>query len=83
MKVSLPYMSVATILVILSRCCKQTLAPLTPSHGGSTQKLASIGHAVLEEMFEVVDRRRRTDGRTPNHGYTIISLGEPAAKVSY
>ena len=28
-------------------------------------------------MFEIVDRRRSDDGRTPEHGYTISSPCEP------
>ena len=28
-------------------------------------------------MFEIVDVRRTTDGRTPEHGYTISSPCEP------
>ena len=28
-------------------------------------------------MFEIVDRRRTDDGRTPEHGYTISSPCEP------
>ena len=40
---------------------------------------ALIGQAVWENMFDTVDGRRR---RTPDHGYTISSLGETSAHVS-
>ena len=44
-----------------------------PTHRGSTQNLALIGRAVTEKnMFEHCVQRR-TDGRTPDHGYTISS----------
>ena len=48
-----------------------------PTHGGSTKYLALTGQAVWE-MFEIVDE----DGRTPDHGHTISSLGEPSAQMS-
>ena len=73
----LPYLGVAAILVM---CREQTFVP--PTHGGSTQNLALIGQAVWEKkMFEIVDGRTTTtdDGRTPEHGYTISSPGEPSA----
>ena len=39
---------------------------------------ALIGQAVSEEkMFEIVNGRQTTDGRTPEHGYTISSPCEP------
>ena len=54
-------MDMAAILVMWPRCRGQTFVP--PTNRGSTQNLALIGQAVLEEkMFEIVD------GRTPQHG---------------
>ena len=44
-----------------------------PTHRGSTQNLVMIGQAVWG-MFEIV-----ANGRTPDHGYTISSPGEPSA----
>ena len=47
-----------------------------------TYNLALICKAVLEEkLFEMVDGR--TDGRrrTPDHGYTLSSHGEPMAQM--
>ena len=32
--------------------------------------------------LKIVDGRTTTDGRTPEHGYTISSPSEPAAQVS-
>ena len=40
-------MGVAVILLMWPRCREQTFAP--PTHGASTQNLAWIGQAVLEE----------------------------------
>ena len=46
----LPYMGMAAILV---RCGVQTF--VSPTHRGSTQNLALIGHVVLEKMFQHCD----------------------------
>ena len=46
----LPYMDVATILVMWPRPREQTFVP--PSHWGSIWNLALIGPAVLEKTFE-------------------------------
>ena len=32
-------------------------------------------------MFEIVDNGQTDHGRTPDHGYTISSPGEPSAQV--
>ena len=58
-------------------CFSITSIPST--HRGRTQNLALTGQAVLEKVLEIVD----DDGRTPDHGYAISSLGEPSAHVSY
>ena len=60
----LPYMGVAAILVMRSRCHENVFVP--PIQGGFTYNLALIGPALSEEkMFEHCERRRRktTDGR--------------------
>ena len=60
----LPYMGVAAILVMRSRCHEKKFFP--PIQGGFTYNLALIGPAVLEKkMFEHCERRRlkTTDGR--------------------
>ena len=66
-----------------------TLMPRTyfisPTHRGCINILALIGQVVSEKLFEIVNgrRRRRTDdGRTPEHGYTISSPGQPSTQVS-
>ena len=51
-----------------------------PSHAGSKRNLALIGKAVSEKIFE--NDGQMDDGRTPDHGYTINSPGEPTAQVS-
>ena len=51
----LPYMGVAAILVMWSRCREQTIIP--PTHRGSKQILALIGQSVSEEkMYEECER---------------------------
>ena len=60
----LPYMGVAAILVMRSRCHEKNFVP--PIQGGFTYNLALIGPAVTEKkMFEHCERRRwkTTDGR--------------------
>ena len=60
----LPYMVVAAILVMRSRCHEKNFVP--PIQGGFTYHLALIGPAVSEKkMFEHCERCRRktTDGR--------------------
>ena len=72
-----PYMGVAAILVM---CHQQTFVPHT--HGGSTQKLALTGQAVLEKkMIEIVD-----DGWTPDHcpgASTQVSLKKQQKRPSH
>ena len=46
------------------KCCKQTF--VSPSHGSSTQNLALIGQAVLEKMFEIVNKGQTDDDKV-NH----------------
>ena len=53
----LPYMGVASILVMWPRCPKQTFVP--PAHGGSTWNLALIGPGLLE----IFENGGRTDNR--------------------
>ena len=60
----LPYMGVAAILVMRSRCHENIFVP--PIQGGFTYNLALIGPALSEKnMFEHCERRRRKtpDGR--------------------
>ena len=60
----LPYMGVAAILVMRSRCHENIFVP--PIQGGFTDNLALIGPALSEKkMFEHCERRRwkTTDGR--------------------
>ena len=60
----LPYMGVAAILVMRSRCDEKNFVP--PIQAGFTYNMALIGPAVSEKkMFEHCERRRRktTDGR--------------------
>ena len=60
----LPYMGVAAILVMRSRCHENIFVP--PIQGGFTYNLALIGPALLEKkMFEHCERHRRKtpDGR--------------------
>ena len=60
----LPYMGVAAILIMRSRCHEKLFVP--PIQGGFTYNLALIGPAVSEKkMFEHCERHRRktTDGR--------------------
>ena len=74
----LPYMGMAAILVMWPGPREQTFVP--PSHGGSTWNLASIGPAVLEKMFENIDRQ--IDIQTTALPYDKLT-NEPSAQVSY
>ena len=50
-------------------CDRDAANKLSPTQGGSTQKLALISQAVLEKMFEHCEGRRRP----PEYGCTISS----------
>ena len=82
-------MGVAAILVMWPRYPEQTF--VSPTHGGSTWNLASIGPVVLEK--KIFENGERTDngwqrtttednGRTKEHAYTISSPMNLKAQVS-
>ena len=66
----LPYMGMTAILVMWSRCPKQTFVP--PTHGGSTWNLASFGPAALEKIFENGEQMM-DNGRTTEHAYKLTN----------
>ena len=69
----LPYMGMVAILVMWPKPFEQLLFPKGP--GGCIWNLVAIGPVVSEEKsFEIVDRRRTTDGRTDDGACLYFKL---------